>query len=350
IRLSDGEGKKEKKADRRPWYKIGVAGFCFSNIMMLAFPDYFAGGRIEQDSLRHVFAYASLLLALPVFFYSASEFFLSAYKGLRQRWLNIDAPIALSVLITFSRSVYEVLSGTGAGYFDSMSGIVFFMLIGRWFQNKTYDSFSFDRDYKAYFPLGVTRLSATGDEEPTTIAQLHTGDRIVVRHNELVPADAVLLKGEGYIDYSFVSGENTPVHKHSGELVYAGARQTGGRIELQVVKAVSQSYITQLWNNNATASRKNKEQSFIHPWSRYFTLALFTVAATAGIYWAFVNPANVLPAVSAALIVACPCSLLLSATFTFGNMLRHFGQRRIYLKNASVIESMARINTVVLDK
>jgi Cu+-exporting ATPase len=349
IRLGDSEKKRVKKVDRRQWYKIGVAGFCFSNIMMLSFPDYFSSGHIEQAFLKHLFIYLNLLLALPVFFYSASGFFISAWQGLRQRWLNIDAPIALSILITFSRSVYEVLSGTGAGYFDSMSGIVLFMLVGRWFQNKTYDAFSFDRDYKSYFPLGVTRLEDS-TEKPATINDLKAGDRIVVRHNELIPADAVLQKGEGFIDYSFVSGENTPVHKRSGELVYAGARQTGGRIELEMVKTVSQSYITQLWNNNESANRKNAEQSFIHPWSRYFTMGLFTVAALAGVYWSIVNPANVLPAVSAALIVACPCSLLLSATFTFGNMLRYFGKRRLYLKNASVIEAMARINTIVLDK
>ncbi|RYZ21824.1 MAG: HAD family hydrolase [Chitinophagaceae bacterium] len=349
IRLGDADKKRAKKVNRKQWYQIGVAGFCFSNIMMLAFPDYFASGKIEQESLRHLFSYVSLLLALPVFFYSASGFFISAFQGLRQKFLNIDAPIALSILITFSRSVYEVLSGAGPGYFDSMSGIVLFMLVGRWFQNKTYDAFSFDRDYKSYFPLGVTRI-VDGAEVPGTISDLKAGDRIVVRHGELVPADAVLRKGEGYIDYSFVSGENTPLHKRGGELVYAGARQTGGRIELEVVKTVSQSYITQLWNNNEGASRKNTEQSFIHPWSRYFTLALFTVAASAGLYWSIVSPANVLPAVSAALIVACPCSLLLSATFTFGNMLRHFGKRRLYLKNASVIESLARIDTVVLDK
>jgi len=344
------EGKKGRgKVDRREWYKIGVAGFCFSNIMMMSFPEYFASGNMDQHTLAKLFNYLNLLLALPVFFYSASGFFVSAFKGFRQNWLNIDAPIALSILITFSRSVYEVLSGTGAGYFDSMSGIVLFMLVGRWFQNKTYDSFSFDRDYRSYFPLGVTRLEGAA-EKPATISELRPGDRIIVRHNELVPADAVLLRGEGFIDYSFVSGENTPVHKRPGELVYAGARQTGGRIELEVSRTVSQSYITQLWNNNETANRKNTDRSFIHPWSRYFTAALLTVAATGGVYWAFVNPANIIPAVSAALIVACPCSLLLSATFTFGNMLRHFGRRRLYLKNASVIESLARVNTVVLDK
>ncbi|TCJ13230.1 HAD family hydrolase [Flaviaesturariibacter flavus] len=349
IRLGDADKKRAKTVSRKAWYQIGVAGFCFSNIMMLAFPDYFASGKIEQESLKHLFSYVSLLLALPVFFYSASGFFISAFQGLRQKMLNIDAPIALSIGITFSRSVYEVLSGAGPGYFDSMSGIVLFMLVGRWFQNKTYDAFSFDRDYKSYFPLGITRL-VEGAEQPGTISDLKAGDRIVVRHGELVPADAVLRRGEGYIDYSFVSGENTPLHKRSGELVYAGARQTGGRIELEVVKTVSQSYITQLWNNNEGGSRKHTEQSFIHPWSRYFTLALFSVAAGAGLFWSIVNPANVLPAVSAALIVACPCSLLLSATFTFGNMLRHFGRRRLYLKNASVIESLAKVDTVVLDK
>lgn len=350
ISLDDGEKKKPKKVNRKQFFKIGVAGFCFSNIMMLSFPEYFSSGAMDEHTLAKLFSYLNLLLALPVFFYSASDFFVSAWQGLRQRFLNIDAPIALSILITFSRSVYEVLSGSGSGYFDSMSGIVLFMLAGRWFQNKTYDSFSFDRDYKSYFPLGITKVEH-GTEVPATISSLEKGDQIVVRHQEMVPADAILLSDEASIDYSFVSGENTPVLKKKGELVYAGAKQLGGRIELQVVKTVNQSYITQLWNNTEYFDRqKNKEKSFIHPWSRYFTIALFSVAGTAGIYWAIVDPSKILPAVSAALIVACPCSLLLSATFTFGNMLRYFGRNKLYLKNATVIESLANVNQIVFDK
>jgi P-type Cu+ transporter len=351
ITFNDSEKKREKKVSRKQIYKIGVAGFAFSNVMMLSFPEYFSSGNIDEHYLERIFNYANLLLALPVFFYSASEFFISAWKGLRQKWLNIDAPIAVSILMTFSRSVYEILSGTGAGYLDSMCGIVLFMLVGRWFQNKTYDSFSFDRDYKSYFPLGVTVLKEDGSEEAETISSLRKGDRILVRHNEMVPADALLLKGEGNIDYSFVSGENTPVAKQKGDLIYAGARQLGGSMELEVIKTVSQSYITQLWNNNDVFDgQKNRDKSFIHPWSRYFTAVLFAIATTAGAYWWMENPANILPAVTAALIVACPCSLLLSATFTFGNMLRHFGKNRLYLKNASVIEALARINTVIFDK
>lgn len=350
ISLSDSDRKKEKKLDRRQFYKIGVAGFCFSNIMMLSFPEYFSSGDIAEGTLKHLFIYLNLVLALPVFFYSASEFFVSAWKGLQQKWLNIDAPIALSILMTFGRSVYEVLSGTGAGYFDSMSGIVLFMLAGRWFQNKTYDSFSFDRDYKSYFPLGITKVE-NGLEVPATISGLQKDDEILVRHSEMVPADSVLIDGEASIDYSFVSGENTPVIRKKGELIYAGAKQLGGSIRLRVIKTVNQSYITQLWNNNEFfADRKNGKKSFIHPWSRYFTIVLFSVAAGAGIYWGIVKPANVLPAITAALIVACPCSLLLSATFTFGNMLRYYGKNNLYLKNATVIESLSKINTVIFDK
>ena len=349
ISLEEGEKKPDKKINRKKIYRIGVAGFCFSNIMMLSFPEYFSSGNIEQAYLKNVFIYLNLALSLPVFFYCANEFFISAWKGLRQKWLNIDAPIALAILVTFSRSIYEILSGTGPGYLDSMSGIVFFMLVGRWFQDKTYDSFSFDRDYKSYFPLGVTLLK-NGSEETATISAIKKGDSILVRQNEMIPADAIITNGEGNIDYSFVSGENTPVLKHKGELVYAGARQLGLSMEMEVINPVEQSYITQLWNNDVFTEQKNKNKSFVHPWSRYFTLVLFFIVGAAALYWTVNDPSKIWLVVTSSLIVACPCSLLLSATFTYGNMLLHFGKNKFYLKNASVIETLAGINTIVFDK
>ncbi len=349
ISLNEGEKKKAKKINRKKFFKIGIAGFCFSNIMMLSFPEYFSSGNIGQADLQKVFSYLSLALSVPVFFYSANEFFISAWKGLQQKWLNIDAPIALAILVTFLRSVYEIISGTGPGYLDSMSGIVFFMLVGRWFQDKTYDSFSFDRDYKSYFPLGVT-LVKNEKEETSTINKLKKGDKILIRQNEMIPADAFIIEGEGNIDYSFVSGENAPLLKRKGELVYAGGKQLGAAIEMEVVNPVEQSYITQLWNNDVFTQQKNQDKSFIHPWSRYFTLILFLIAGSAALYWGINDPSKILPSVTASLIVACPCSLLLSATFTFGNMLRHFGKNKFYLKNSSVIEALSRINTIVFDK
>ena len=349
ISLQNSTKKAVHIFDRKQIYKIGVAGFCFSNIMMLSFPEYFSAGNIEQAGLKQTFTWLIFGLSLPVLFYSASDFFVSAIKGLRQRFVNIDAPIAIAIVVAYSRSYYEIVSGTGAGFLDSATGIVFFMLIGRWFQNKTYDSLSFERDYKSYFPLGVTLLK-NGEEKNIPVTQLVIGNRVIIRNEEMIPADAILLYGNANVDYSFVSGENTPVQKKIGDTIFAGGKQTGSAIQVEIVKDMSQSYITQLWNNDVFNAPKNKKESFIHPWSRYFTMALFTIAAGTIIYWWIINPVNIFPALTAVLLVACPCSLLLSATFTYGNMLRIFGKNKLYLKNANVIEALASIETIVFDK
>ena len=351
ISLNDLSSSKIKKYDTTRIVKLGIAGFCFGNIMMLSFPEYFSLGKYEDTDLKFWFNYLNLFLALPVFFYSASEFFILGYKGLRQRFLNIDAPIALAVLITFTRSVYEIVTNTGSGYLDSMSGIVFFMLVGRYFQNRTYQSISFERDFTSYFPLGVSVINADGNENQISVSELKIGDRIKIHNDEIVPADSMLFLGKATIDYSFVTGESIPVEKNISEIIYAGGKQTSGAIELEVIKEVSQSYLTQLWNNETfTEGKKEAKVSFIHQVSRYFTYILFSIAIIAAIYWMINDPSKVWGASISVLIVACPCALLLSATFTNGNMIRILNKYKLYVKNSSVIEHMSDIDTIVFDK
>lgn len=351
ISLNDIRSNKIKKYDTTRIVKLGIAGFCFGNIMMLSFPEYFSLAKSDDADLKFWFNYLNLFLSLPVFFYSASEFFISGYKGLRQRFLNIDAPIALAVLITFTRSVYEILSHTGSGYLDSMSGIVFFMLVGRYFQNRTYQSISFERDFTSYFPLGVSVINADGSEKQISVSELKVGDRIKIHNDEIVPADAMLFLGKATIDYSFVTGESIPVEKSISEIVYAGGKQTSGAIELEVIKEVSQSYLTQLWNNETFIEEKIEVKvSFIHQVSRYFTYILFSIAMLAAMYWMINDPSKMWGAFTSVLIVACPCALLLSATFTNGNMIRILNKYKLYVKNSTVIEHMSEIDTIVFDK
>jgi len=349
IHLGGNDWLKKKKVNKIQLYKIGIAAFCFSNIMMLSFPAYLSKDASELGSLRHFFIYINLLLSLPVLLYSASGFFISAYTGLRQKWLNIDAPIALAIAVTFGRSAYEIISQTGAGYLDSMSGIVFFMLVGRWFQDKSYDSFAFDRDYSSFFPLGVTVLEQ-GKEVNKPLSELVKSEIVLIKSDEMIPADAILLTEGALIDYSFVTGENAPIALTLGQWVYAGGIQKGRSIQLEVVKPVGQSYITELWNSPLLKTEKNVEKSFVHPWSQYFTLVLLSIAMVTGIYWSVYDTHKILPAVTAVLIVACPCSLLLTVTFTYGNVLRWLGKQKLYCKNASVIEAMHKIDTIVFDK
>ena len=219
--------------------------------MILSFPEYLSGGTVDSQ-LRQVFAFLNLILSLPVVFYCSTGYFRSAAGGLRKGIFNIDVPIAIGIAIVFLRSVVDIVSGAGPGFLDSLSGLVFFLLLGRLFQNKTYDSLNFDRSYTSYFPLAVTTRHQ-GTERTVPVSDLRPGDRMVIRNNEIVPADAVLIGGEAAIDYSFVTGESRTVQKVAGDLVHAGGRQAGGAIELDVVTEVSQGYLTRLWNETAFA-------------------------------------------------------------------------------------------------
>ncbi len=345
----DSIEKKKAKLNKKLYYKIGIAGFCFGNIMLLSFPEYLSID-VHDIFYRTLFGYLNLILALPVFFYSASDYFVSAYKGLRSKIVNIDFPLALGITILFVRSAFEILSHSGAGYFDSMTGLVFFLLIGKVFQEKTYSYLNFERSYKSYFPLAV-HVRKGKEETSVPVSKLKVGDRIIIRKNEIIPADSILFAGNGSIDYSFVTGESKPVQKVLGELIYAGGRQLSGLIELEVVKEVSQSYLTQLWNNdNFNKKSYSGFENFTNKVGKYFTLAVLLIAAISTLYWMQYNTATALNVLTAVLIVACPCALALSIPFTLGNSIRIFGRNRFYLKNISVVEHLSKIKTIVFDK
>lgn len=353
ISLNDIEGDEKKRWNRTRLYKIGIAGFTFGNIMMLSLPEYFDLGQTSDDQqLRLLFGGLNVALSLPVFFYSASDFFTSAWKALRGRYLNIDAPIALALLCVFLTSLYQVFSETGPGYFDSLAGAVFFMLLGRYFQDKTYASISFERDYRSYFPVAASIIGKDGEETSIPVTDLAPGDRIIIRNRELIPVDAVLESPKASIDYSFVSGEAAPVERRKGDTIYSGGRQEGAAIVLEVLRKVSHSYLTQLWNNEAFSKQKeDPDQALPARINRYFSVVVLIIAAVTFAFWAVSGNMKVaFNAFTTVLLVACPCALLLSATFTNGNLLSLFGKYNFYLKNAFTIERLSKIDTVIFDK
>lgn len=350
ISLQKLDTDKVSKTDKIKLYKVGIAGFCFANIMMMSFPEYLVASGVVEENIRQVLKYFIVTFSLPVIFFCATEFFVTAWKGIKHRFLNIDAPIALAILITFFRSLYEIFSNTGAGYLDSMSGIVFFMLVGRYLQDKTYQSISFERDYKSFFPIAVNVLK---DEKaiPTQIDKIKSGDIIQIYNNELIPADCILSKGKAEIDYSFVSGESLPVLREVGEIIYAGGKQMAGALELLVVKEVSQSYLTNLWNKDVFKRKEEGSTSFIHALGKYFTFLVLGVAVIAAVYWYLQGEYKLMwNTLTTVLIVACPCALLLSSTFTNGNILRILSKNKFYLRHPDVIENISNVNHLVFDK
>lgn len=349
ISLQDVIKKQGKTQGDNLVRKIAVAGFCFGNVMLLSFPEYL-GLSANEQTFRHFFGWLNILFSLPVVFYSGRGYFSSAWVNLRNKVLNIDFPLALGIAVLFIRTLAEILTHSGAGFADTLCGLVFFLLVGKFVQQKTYYHISFERDYRSFFPVAV-QVIEEGREKPVPLANIAIGQRIRIRHGEIIPADALLLKGDARIDFSFVTGESAPVTKILGEVIYAGGRQLGEALELEVIKPVSQSYLTQLWNNEAfTRKQDNRMQTFNEKVSRYFTVVLLCIAFGSLIYWLPTNLSVGISAFTAVLIVACPCALALSTPFTMSAALSIFDRNLFYLKNTAVVEQLARIDTLVLDK
>ena len=336
--------------DRSIIYKLGIAGFAFGNVMFLSFPEYFQVDGFWIEKYKSTFRWLMFVFSLPVVLYSAQDYFISAYKGLTSRLLNIDVPIALGIFVLFIRSTAEIVFDLGTGFFDSLTGLVFFLLLGKFFQQKTYSFLSFERDYKSYFPIAVTKI-VSGIEKPVQVYDIKKGDRLLVRNQELIPVDAILIHGKASLDYSFVTGESESVRKLSGDKLFAGGKQISGVIEIEAVKSVEQSYLTQLWSNDVF--NKNKTTSFTtltNAISKHFTIAILSISITATLFWLFYDASKAINVFTAVLIIACPCAIALSAPFTFGNLLRIFGKLKFYVKNATVLEQLAMVDTIIFDK
>ncbi len=350
INLDRLEKNDSSKSGRDLLLKIGIAGFSLLNVMLYNFPEYLPGSAYLSQRFITFFGWMSFVLSLPVVFYCANDYYLSAIKGIKHKMVNIDLPISLGIFTLFLQSCYDIFTGQGIGYLDSLVGLVFFLLIGKWYQNKTYQALSFERNYKSYFPVAVTRVNGE-TEESVTLSKIKEEDTILIRNNELVPVDSKLLQGSANIDYSFVTGESIPIEKKTDEMIFAGGRQIGGSIVLKVVKNVEQSYLTQLWNQDTKQEKSiSGLNTLINKVSEYFTVVVLSIAAIAGIYWLIFNPHFALFAFTSVLIIACPCALALTVPFTFGGTMREFGRKGFYIKNTEVIENLHAINTVVFDK
>ena len=350
ISLENYETGKNN-VDRSLTYKLGLAFFCFGNIMLLSFPEYFEVKEFWLDTYKPFFRWLIFALSLPSFIYSASGYYVSAYKSIKSGMLNIDIPIALGIIIFFIRSTFDIVMDYGSGFFDSLTGLIFFMLLGKMFQIKTYSFLSFERDFKSYFPIAITKINNDFSEESVPIYDIEKGNRLLIRNQELIPVDGILISEKAEIDYSFVTGEAIPITKKSGDKVFAGGKQIGKVIEMEVLHSVSQSYLTQLWSNDVFQKNvEQKHKSITDSISQYFTPILLLIAFSGFGYWIFIDANIAFNVFTAVLIVACPCALALTAPFTMGNVLRILGKKKFYLKNALVIEQLAKVDTIVFDK
>ncbi len=352
LKLEQLDEKQTGSVDRSLWLKLGVAGFCFGNIMLFSFPEYLKMDQSgSSEMFRYFFGGLNILLAIPVLFYSSIDYLKSAWAALSQRGVNLDVPISIGIMALFGRSLYEILSGTGAGYFDSFTGFIFFLLIGKVVQQKTFDRLSFDRDFRSYLPISVIKKSAHS-EISIPVTKLEIGDHIIVRNQELIPADAVLESDQAAIDYSFITGETEPVSVTRGTKVFAGGKIIGCNAEFLVAKKVEHSYLTQLWENEAFSNSETDKNitTFADRISPYFTLTVLVIAVASLIVWLSIDSGQAFTIFTAVLIVACPCALALSTPFTLGAAVNILSLNGLYVRSTNVLESLSKATAFVFDK
>ena len=336
-------------ASRRSLYlRIGVAGFAFGNVMLFSIPRYANGAPLEPEFQR-LFDVLNLLFALPVLFFSASVYFQSAWRALWARTMVLDIPIALGLLALFGRSVFDIATGTGEGFLDSFAGLVFFLLIGRLFQQKAFDRIAFDRTMRSFLPLSV-RVERGATAEMTRIDALQPGDTIVIRPGEVVPADSVLLGEHGAIDYAFVTGESRAHDVKRDAVVSAGGRAVGQSLRLAVIRPVSQGRLADLWNHPVFARAKTHWLATVSSrFGWWFTAGALALALIGAVAW-WPDAAMSLQVATAVLIIACPCALTLAAPIALGTAMGQLGRSGCYLKHPAVALDLARIDSIVFDK
>ena len=347
--LTPGDGRTDvPSTTRRLYLQLGVAGFAFGNIMLFSIPRY-ANGAPLDGGFQRLFDVLNVLFALPVLLFSASDYFRRAWHAVRTRTMALDVPVALGLVALFARSVVDIWSGRGEGFLDSFAGLVFFLLIGRLFQQKVFERVAFDRTFRSFLPLAVQVQGAAG-VVVTPIDRLRPGDRIVLRPREVVPADALLLDDAALIDYAFLTGEQTPVPARSGDTIRAGGRVVDRGIRLRVLREVSHSQIAGFWNHQIF--HEPKRYALIDLTARFgvwFTVGAVALAAAGAIAW-WPDAAASVNVATAVLIIACPCALTLAAPITLGTAMGQLGIRGLYLKHPAVALDLSRIDTIAFDK
>lgn len=347
LNMAQGGTRASKKFENLVVLKLAVAGFCAGNIMLLSFPDYIG---LQDDEFRSFFGWINLFLSLPALFFSGIDYLKAIVKAFRERILDLDVPIGIGLIATFVLSLYEILSQTGAGYFDSLTGLIFFLLIGKWIQSRAFSYLSFERDFTSYFPLSVGKMGQNGEERILS-TEVQIGDILKVRHGEIIPCDGTVEEGTGQVDSSFITGESDLLGVRPGQQVLAGGKVVNGTLLIKAQSEMSRSKLISIWNNPIFSKQGRPGiKSFADKVALYFTPSVLILATAVAVFWYVVDPARSLYSFLSVLIVACPCTLALAYPVATGLAMDLWGKRGFFLKNADVIERLSKVKALLFDK
>ena len=344
-----------RKERRSALWRVFVAGFGMMQVMMYAVPIYLAGDGDMAPDIESLLRWASLVLTLPVILYSAAPFFRGAWRDLRLRRVGMDVPVALGVGGAFAASVWATVTASGEVYFDSVSMFVFFLLGGRYLEMSARQrAVSLSEALTGLMPAFAGRMVAFPLErsvEQVMVSELQSGDVVLVRPGETIPADGHVVEGASCANESLLTGESLPVAKAVGSAVTGGAVNVESpllvRVE-QVGGATRLSAIIRLMERAAMEKPRLVETA--DRIAGRFILALLLVAVVVAVAWSFIDPAKALWITVSVLVVTCPCALSLATPIALTVASGAMARAGLLVTRSHAIETLARATHFVFDK
>ena len=345
-----------KLEHRQAVWRLFVATFCGMQVMMMATPSYVATGNDLAPDLRQLLNWGSWLLSLPVMVFAAGPFFSGAWRGLRQRRIGMDVPVALGVLVTFVASTGATFDPDGMFghevYFDSLTMFVSFLLAGRLLETRARHRVAQVLEAALDgMPETALRLDAQGRAERVSVQRLVPGDRVRVPVGQAFPADAVLVEGSTRADEALLTGESVPVAKALGATVVAGSVNLGAPVVVQVQRVGGDTRLEGIvaLMRDAMSQRPSLTRA-ADRWATPFLWVVLLLAAGAAAVWSLIDPSRAVWVAVSVLIVTCPCALSLAAPSALLSATSALARRGVLLQRLDALETLTRLDRIYFDK
>jgi len=341
----------ERREDRALLIRIAVAGAIAGNVMLLAFALY--GGYFHgiSPTFRSLFRWVSLGLALPSILWCAQVFYRGAWGALKTRTLHMDVPISIGILAAFGWGVVNTIRDNGEVYFDSVTVLIFFLLIGRWVQRRQQRRAARATELLFSLAPSTARVVEDGGIREMPAAALQPGMVLELRAGDTAPADGVVLLGESTMDLSLLTGESRPIAVRAGDPIHAGTTSLSGRLEVEIRSAGADTRLGRILRLvEEGAQRRAPVVLLADRISGWFVLTVLGLALITIAVWLRIDPDQAVENAVALLIVSCPCALGLATPLAVSAAVGHAARTGILIKGGDALESLARPARMILDK
>ena len=349
----DQQHESHQRERRQQLRRLAVAGLFGMQVMMLSISLYAGAWTGMEDAFEQFFRWLNLGLTLPVVFYSATPFFISAWRDLARRRVGMDVPVSLAIGVAFASSAIATVNGQGEIYFDSVVMFVFFLSASRFLENMARQRCAASVEQLAQsLPVVTTRLSPDGQvEESVAAATLAPGDRVLVRPGETVPADGKIIAGSSALDESLLNGESLPVDKKSGNQLLGGSINVTNPLQMEVTAVGADTVMADIQRTieRAQAEKPPLARLADRVAARFISIVLLIVFCVAVFWWQH-DAGRWFEIALAVLIVSCPCALSLAIPTAISATLGKMQSAGLLVKRGSALETLNRVTHVVFDK